>query len=233
MPGRAGRATQGARMETNVNRHSILEPGNLLIIQERERRLAAILRRHGWASLEDLRVFEAGCGGGYNLRLFVQWGARPTNLIGVDVDAASTAYCVSRSPEILVHTGSAERIPEPDRSFDISLAFTLFSSVHDEETAEAIATEMFRVTKPGGLILVYDMRRDNPRNPAVHAVAVDDLRRWFPKCPLKVHSLTLAPPIARPIARWAPWLYGPLAAIPPLRSHHLVVMRRPAVSIFE
>jgi len=220
-------------MDRTANRHSILEPGNLLMIQERERWLAGLLRKHGWHSLEDLRVFEAGCGGGYNLRLFVQWGARPANLAGTDIDPVATAYCVSRSPEILVHTGSAVRIPEPDRAFDISLAFTLFSSIHDEETAEAIASELFRITKPGGLILIYDMRRNNPRNAAVHAVALDDIRRWFPKCPLKVHSLTLAPPIARPIGRWAPWLYGPLAAVPPLRTHHLVVLRRPALSIFE
>lgn len=220
-------------MDDPANRHSILEPGNLLIIQERERRLAGLLRRHGWRSLEDLRAFEAGCGGGYNLRLLVQWGARPANLVGMDLDPVTTAYSVSRSPEIRVHTGSADRVPEPDRAFDMALAFTLFSSIHDEETAEAIASELFRVTKPGGLILIYDMRRDNPRNPAVHAVAIDDIRRWFPKCPLKVQSLTLAPPIARPIARWAPWLYAPLAAIPPLRSHHLVVLRRPALSIFE
>lgn len=220
-------------MDRSANRHSILEPGNLLIIQERERRLASLLRHAGWTNLEDLRVFEAGCGGGYNLRMFIQWGARPANLVGMDIDPESTAYCLSRSPEILVHTGGADRVPEPDRAFDVSLAFTLFSSIHDEDMAEAIAGELFRVTRPGGLILIYDMRRDNPRNRAVHAVGIDDLRRWFPKCPLKAHALTLAPPIARPIARWVPWLYGPLAAVPPLRSHHLVVLRRPALSIFE
>jgi hypothetical protein len=42
-----------------------------------------------------------------------------------------------------------------------------------------------------------------------------------------VKTLTLAPPIARRVGRFAPALYGPLAAVPPLRSHALYVMRRP------
>ncbi|GIW15121.1 MAG: hypothetical protein KatS3mg063_0974 [Tepidiforma sp.] len=109
--------------------HSILQPGNLLMVQERERYLARLFARVGWSSLAELRAFEAGCSTGYNLRLLVQWGAKPQNLAGQDIDPAAVAYCRSRSSDIRVHEGSAERIPEPDRAFDLALAFTLFSSV--------------------------------------------------------------------------------------------------------
>lgn len=211
--------------------HSILQPGNLLMVQERERLLARLLREGGFDALDGLRAFEAGCSTGYNLRLLVQWGARPGDLAGIDLDPAAAEYVRSRSPGIRTHTGSAERIPEPDERFDLSLAFTLFSSVPDEDASRAIAAELFRITRAGGLILVYDMRRRNPRNRTVHPVAPEDVRRWFPKCPMRVQPLTLVPPLARPLGRWAPWLYGPLAVLPPLRGHAMYVLRRPALPL--
>ncbi len=214
-----------------MSRHSILDPGNLLIIQERERLLLRTLRRHGIRALDDVRVFEAGCAGGYNLRQMVQWGARPEKVAGIDLSEESVAYCREHAPAIRVHCGSAAAIPEADRGFDIALAFTLFSSVADEEVARGIGSELMRITRPGGLILVYDMRRNNPRNPAVHRVSRDDVRRWFPDCAVRTRSLTLLPPLARPLGRHAPFLYAPLGAIPFLRSHELHVLRRPAAPV--
>ncbi|PFG74996.1 class I SAM-dependent methyltransferase [Tepidiforma thermophila] len=212
---------------------SILQPGNLLMVQERERYLARLFVRVGWTSLAELRAFEAGCSTGYNLRQLVQWGAKPQNVAGQDIDPAAVTYCRSRASDIRVHEGSAERIPEPDRAFDLALAFTLFSSVADEDVAQRIAAELVRITRPGGLIVVYDMRRRNPANPNVHPVLEDDIRRWFPRCPMRVKTLTLAPPIARRVGRFAPWLYGPLAAIPPFRTHAMYVLRRPGqVDVF-
>lgn len=199
------------------------------MVQERERLLLRVLRRHGIDELDGVRAFEAGCSTGYNLRLMVQWGARPEDQAGIDLDPAAAAYCRLHSPEIRVHEGSADSVPEPDEQFDLALAFTLFSSVPDEDVAQGIARELFRLTRPGGLILVYDMRRRSPGNANVHPIGADDLRRWFPRCPMKVYTTTLAPPIARPLGRVAPWLYGPLAGIPLLRSHALYVLRRPAL----
>jgi len=207
--------------------HSILNPGNLLMVQERERILARLLRRSGWENLESLKGFEAGCSTGYNLRMLVQWGARPEHLAGMDLDGEAVDYCRAHAPEIRVHSGSADAVPEADGTFDIALAFTLFSSVPDDAVSRGIAGELIRVTRPGGQILVYDMRRRNPANRSVHPVSRDDIRRWFPRCQVRALSLTLAPPIARRAGRWAPWLYGPLSAIPWLRTHNLYIVRRP------
>lgn len=209
--------------------HSILQPGNLLMVQERERLIAKLLRRAGFETLDGLRAFEGGCSTGYNLRLLVQWGANPRDLAGMDLDEAAVEYVKAHSPEIRVHAGSADRIPEPDARFDLAMAFTLFSSVRDEDVSKEIAAELFRITRPGGLILVYDLRRRNPRNRNVHPVSAEDIRRWFPKCPMRTRSITLAPPLARPVGRWAPWLYGPLTMIAPLRGHAMHVLRRPAL----
>ncbi|MBK6320368.1 MAG: class I SAM-dependent methyltransferase [Dehalococcoidia bacterium] len=207
--------------------HSILQPGNLLMVQERERFLARFLRKNGWPTLDSLRAFEAGCSTGYNMRLFVQWGARPEHIAGIDLDPDAVDYCKAHSPEIRVHAGSADAVPEPDATFDLAIAFTLFSSVPDEEISAGIARELRRVTKPGGFIIIYDMRRRNPGNRAVHPVTKEDVRRWFPRSPMRTRSITLAPPLARRAGQWAPWLYGPLAAVPLLRTHAIYILRNP------
>jgi SAM-dependent methyltransferase len=212
-----------------ASRDSILEPGNLLIVQERDRFLSRLLRAQGWQSLTHLAAFEAGCSTGYNLRLLVQLGASPGLIAGMDVDPAAVAYVGSHSPEIRVHTGSAGAVPERDESFDLSMAFSLFSSVKDEAVARGIARELLRVTKRDGFIVVYDMRRRSPSNPNVHPIHAADIRRWFAGCHARAYSITLAPPIARGVGRRAPWLYGPLSAIPLLRTHAIYVIRPPAL----
>lgn len=200
------------------------------MVQERERFLARLLQRSGWPNLETLRAFEAGCSTGYNLRMFVQWGARPENMAGIDLDSEAVDYCKAHAPEIRVHAGSADSVPEPDGLFDVSIAFTLFSSVPDEDVSAGIAREMLRITRPGGLMVIYDMRRRNPGNRSVHPISREDVRRWFPRCPMRVRSITLAPPLARRAGAWAPWLYGPLAALPFLRTHAMYVLRKPGAS---
>lgn len=197
------------------------------MIQERERYVAKIVRHRFGESLDEARVFEAGCGGGYNLRQLVQWGFAPENLLGVDVDQARVAYARTHSAQIDIRHCSADQVAAPDSSYDFSLAFTLFSSVPDEETAAAIAEEMFRLTAPGGILLIYDMRRRNPYNDVIRPVGADDIRRWFPKCPMVSRSITLVPPLARFAGRRAPWLYGPLAKLPFLRSHAMYLLRKP------
>ncbi len=211
---------------TEDNRHSLFETGNLLMVEERERYLAHLLRKRGISSLDGVRVFEAGCAGGYNLRMFVQLGARPENVVGMDLDGASVDYCRARASDITVHHGSADDVPEETASFDICLAFTLFSSVPDDTIAQGIADELVRITKPGGMILLYDMRRKSPRNKTVHPIKQDDVRRWFAGQRMFSRSITLAPPAARILGRRAPGLYGLLAALPPLRTHAFYVVQR-------
>jgi SAM-dependent methyltransferase len=222
-----------AEVSKPPSRHSILAPGNLLMLQERERLLVRILRERAIDTLAGRRVFEAGCGGGYNLRLMLQWGAHPGDLAGIDLDEAAVEYCHQSVSDIRVHHGSAATIPEAAEHFDLSIAFTLFSSVPSDDVARQIGAEIIRVTRPGGLILVYDMRRTNPWNPAVHKVVKADIRRWFPGCRLQSHSLTLLPQVARPIGRFVPALYGLLSSLPPLRTHAMYVLQRPAGRVVD
>ena len=98
---------------------------------------------------KDYGIGIVGCGGivrHAHLPAYRQFGYRVTGCC--DIDPEAVRYNASRSPEIRVHSGSAADIPETDATFDVSLAFTLFSSVPDEDTSHAIARELFRITRP-------------------------------------------------------------------------------------
>src|SRR5262245_5648861 len=77
--------TAYAKRQRNDGRYSWFSPGHLFMMQERERQLLTLLRRHGFALLDTYKMLEIGCGTGYWLREFIKWGARPENIAGVDL----------------------------------------------------------------------------------------------------------------------------------------------------
>lgn len=203
-----------------MGKHSALRPGNLQILQERDRHVRRLLVGAGLDDLASLRVFEAGCGEGRNLLELLRWGALAENMTGVDLDASRIEDGRSLNPAVRLEAASADSVDLDDDAVDLSLAFTLFSSVPDDSIAQAIAGEMLRVTRPGGLVLVYDMRRRSP-NPAVRPITAEQIRSWFGDREIESTSLTLAPPLARsPVGR-SVLAYGLLAALPPLRTHQM------------
>jgi 2-polyprenyl-3-methyl-5-hydroxy-6-metoxy-1,4-benzoquinol methylase len=81
------RAAYSERKEDRAyaRRYSSFNPGQLLMIQERERGLLAQLRYHGCTDLKSKNLLEIGCGSGYWLREFSKWGAQPRNVVGIDL----------------------------------------------------------------------------------------------------------------------------------------------------
>jgi hypothetical protein len=65
-----------ARREAVVDRllYSYFNPGNLFIVQDREREILALLKQYGRGALEGQKILEVGCGTGYWLREFIKWG---------------------------------------------------------------------------------------------------------------------------------------------------------------
>ena len=76
---------------------------------------------------------------------------------------------------------------------------------------------MLRVLKPGGLILWYDFHVDNPHNRDVQGVRKREIFELFSGCDIRLHRITLAPPIVRLVAP----IPG-LPAICSIRSHGCV-----------
>lgn len=216
-----------ARRAASAKSYSRFDPAHLFLTQEVERQLLALLGRHGRTRLDGSRILEIGCGNGHWLREFVKWGARPENLAGVDLlpDRIAQA-CRLSPPGISFRSGSAAELEFADASFDMVFQATVFTSILDASVKRKIAAEMRRVSRPDGLILWYDFRFNNPRNPDVRGIGKAEIEELFPNCRIALSRVTLAPPLARAIVPRS-WLAAELlAAIPWTRTHYLGAIQK-------
>lgn len=182
-----------AALEENpayISLYEPLRPANLFTTQERIWILADLLRRSGVSTLAGLDILDVGCGGGVELRRLTTIGASPDRLAGIDL----MPYRVEAARRILplarIETGSAHEMPFPDASFDIVSQFVVFSSVVDPQVRRAIAAEMLRVLRPGGLILWWDIRKVRPTRDIV-PISMSEIRAIFPGCSIKARPATL------------------------------------------
>jgi ubiquinone/menaquinone biosynthesis C-methylase UbiE len=116
-----------------------IDPGGLVL--DAMRRLAP------WAgkTLVDL-----GCGSGFWLPGYADEAAEA---IGVEPDPGLVPLAAARDPRVRVLPGSAEHIPLADASVDVVHArFAYFWPPH----CDAGRTEVLRVLKPGGSLIVVD-----------------------------------------------------------------------------
>lgn len=213
------------------SRYSLFDPGHAFMIHEQGRRMRQALSRHGCTGLNAKRLLDVGCGTGYWLREFVQWGARPENLSGVDLLATRVAQAQALCPlGVSLRCADAQALPFADGAFDIVSQSTVFTSVLDPAIRQRIASEMARVLAPDGFILWYDFHVGNPRNPNVRSVGKREIRALFPGWRVDLTRVTLAPPIARVLVRYS-WLACVLLErVPLLCTHYVGVIRKEKTS---
>lgn len=210
-------------------RYSLFNPGHLFMMQERELRVLALLKKWDFASLESKRILDVGCGKGTWVHDFVKWGARPENCFGVDLLPDRIAEAREKSPSAMTFCcSSALQLGFPDASFDLVVQSTLFSSILDLELKRQVAQEMLRVLRPSGAILWYDFFVNNPSNPDVLGIGKNEIRRLFVGCNTTFRRVTLAPPLARSLAPFS-WLFCHLLGqVRFLNTHYLALIRRKA-----
>jgi demethylmenaquinone methyltransferase/2-methoxy-6-polyprenyl-1,4-benzoquinol methylase len=149
-----------------------------------------------------------------------------------------------RDPRLELVAGDASRLPWEDASFDVVTQFTCLSSVLDAGLRQAIAAEMWRVARPGGAIVSYDMsgapvavrilrgtaalrrRGAPPAGTPTTPIALAELERLFPGAPLAARRVTLSTDVAALAERSRP-LSQLLGALPFLRTHLLAIAGRP------
>jgi SAM-dependent methyltransferase len=215
-----------ARRVTGDSRYHPLNPAQLHALQERERVLADLMRRHGWSDSDSLHITELGCGAGGNLLGLLRLGCRADRLTGVELLPERLALARSQLPAALqLIGGDARNAGIEAGSQQLVLMATVFSSVLDEGLQQQLADTAWRWLQPGGAILGYDFAVDNPANPDVRGVSVARWRQLFPQAvDVDVRRLTLAPPLARRLPAWALPLFN---ALPLLRTHRFLHLRKP------
>ena len=211
------------------DRYNPLRPEVLHARQERERALASLLARHVRLPLAQLDVLEVGCGGGDNLLELIRLGCDPARLFGNELLAERAAAARLRLPAgVGVHQGDALQMLIPDRSFDIVLQYTVFSSILDDAFQAQLAARMWRWLRPGGGVVWYDFTVDNPKNADVRGVPLARVKALFPQGQVDARRITLAPPIARRVARLHPQACNFFNTLPLLRTHSLAWIAKPA-----
>ena len=93
-----------------------------------------------------IRILDVGCGTGANLEMLSQFGTTE----GVDVSDEALDFC--RKKGLTVRKGSAETLPYPDETFDITTALDVIEHLDDDIAG---LKEMYRVTKAGGYSLIF------------------------------------------------------------------------------
>jgi len=203
------------------------DAAHLLRLHQRYRATLRLLQRVGYSDLSTASVLDVGCGDGTMLCEYMQWGALPERLAGIDPRADRIGRARTLVPEARLVRGCASGIPWPDGYFDIVSAFTVFSSILEPEMRRRVAAEMVRVLRPGGIILRYDTLRENPHNASVRAVSIEEIRSLFEGLQVNSDKLTFLPHVARrmPVAALE-LTYNLLAMLPGCRSHVLAALVR-------
>ena len=135
------------------------------------RMLVELARRH-LGTPDELAVLDVGCGPG-ETDSFLE-GAFGS-LHGVDLSAPMIERAAERNPWASYSAyGAGDRLPYEDGAFDLSFSICVFHHVPRPERP-ALLREMRRVTRPGGVVAIFE---HNPWNPltrkAVHDCPFDE-----------------------------------------------------------
>jgi SAM-dependent methyltransferase len=131
--------------------------------------LAMLVRQQG---LADGRIFDFGSGIGNSIPFFrIYFPQREVHC--ADVSARSIEIALARFPGNENHLLVDKAIPVPSESQDIVFSACVFHHIPHEDHQHWLA-ELHRITRPGGLLAIYE---HNPYNPltvrAVNTCALD------------------------------------------------------------
>jgi len=209
-------------------RYSYFNEAALHRVHSLERNLLALLKRHKVTSLSEKKILDVGCGSGGFLRRFLDYGASPEHLSGIDLMSQRIEQAKHLHPGLDWRVGSAHELPYASASFDLVMSFVVFSSILDEPLRQQIVSEIWRLLKPGGLILLYDFTYSNPHNTAVAGVSQREIKQLFsgPGVCFDFRRITLAPPISRMVAPRAYWLASLLERCKVLNTHVISIISK-------
>jgi SAM-dependent methyltransferase len=133
----------------------------------KQRVMRNLLDRRRWRG--DEQVLDVGCGRGL-VAVEVARRVPRGQVVGIDLwqaedlsengpqAIASNARAAGISDRLRVDTGDARTLPYPDAAFDVVTSMTVIHNIPDPAGRLAAIAEMWRVVKPGGQILVFDIR---------------------------------------------------------------------------
>lgn len=169
----------------------------------------------------DTTILEIGAGQGGNIPLLLKMGFNETNIYLNELLPERISALQRNYPNIKLFEGNALTI-NFKLKFDIIFQSTVFTSILNKNDRITLATKMWELLNPSGIILWYDFIYNNPKNKNVKKVSVLEVKKIFQKATKsKIIKTTLAPPIGRRVGK----LYH-FFNLPFLRSHILAVFQK-------
>ena len=221
---RAEYAERAAHVD-QTDRYSLFNPAQLFAVQQRQRAVLQSLRRNGFYPLQGRRLLEMGCGSGGVLLETLGFGAAASRLYGAELLFERVRAARQTLSSLPLTCADGQNLPYAEHSFDLTMQFTVFSSVLDDGVKRNLARELLRVTRPEGMVLWYDFWL-NPTNRQTRGIRPAEIRHLFPGCEFQFQWITLAPPLARRITpvSWGLSLF--LEGLKIFNTHYLVAIRR-------
>jgi ubiquinone/menaquinone biosynthesis C-methylase UbiE len=180
-----------------------------------------------FAPLATRSCIDIGCGRGNIIEDLLQLGVERSRLVGIDLHTVRIKDAMQRFPGIGAAVANAEYLPYKTGSFEIVTMFTVLSSVLNYRMRTAICREIDRILKPGGALIVYDFRYDNPSNRNVTGIKANSITSLFPGYSRRLRTITLLPPLARRLGPLTGVMYPLLSLVPFLRTHYCGLLVKP------
>jgi ubiquinone/menaquinone biosynthesis C-methylase UbiE len=175
-------------------------------------------------------LLDVGCGSAGNLYHYLRLGFGQHNITGIEIRAAQIAEARAAYPNTRFVHGDATRMHFESGAFDMVSESTMFVSLTSDSVRAAIASEMLRVCRPGGYVVLIDWRTPWPGNSHYKAVTMREVRRLFHlgvSADLVARRAgALIPPIGRAISRHAWPLYFLLSSLMPALVGQVVYVIR-------
>ena len=138
--------------------------GSAFFIERKCQIVAKRLRRFGGD--RPLRVLDAGCGQGTAFQFFTS----PVRVFGTDISASMLHEARQRGP---VAVQEPYALPFADDTFDAAYAFCIYHHIPDAEHVRHLS-ELRRVVRPGGEVMVFEHNPFNPVTARIFARAPID-----------------------------------------------------------
>lgn len=134
------------------------------------RRFITPLLQDATRNLSDVQLLDCGCGTGANLEVLSKYGRS----FGFDLTQVGLEIGRDEGRRRLVRATVAE-VPFPDNAFDVVTSFDVLYGVPEPVERAAVA-EMYRVTRPGGCVIVNVAAMSILRGD--HSVLGREIRRY-------------------------------------------------------
>jgi len=102
---------------------------------------------------EHHSILDVGCGNGLTLKVLSEF---TKNLYGCDV-SKNMVSLVNKKYHVPAFVSTADKLPFADESFDRVICMAVMQYYSDIESARKAVKDMYRVCRPGGIMLIGDI----------------------------------------------------------------------------